>query len=232
MAIVFKNVSFNNNMNIYLDSNKIIGVMGVNYSDFFKSLSGNDIYVIDKENNFYEKKVSDELLKCYQEKSGFSFDQVINILLNRLSLSNDFLNKKIKELSHSEKRIIKYLKMLLINPQIIVIDEPYLYLDYGMKKRIRFLIKEIIKESQKTIIIGSCDSGIIYELSQRVMLIKNNSYLYNDTKKVFENIKILEDFNIDEPDIVRFVRIAREKGIHLDYTNDIRDLIKEVYKNV
>ena len=52
MAVVFKNVKFNNNMNLYLDSNKIIGVMGVNYSEFFKLLSGSDIYVIDKENNY------------------------------------------------------------------------------------------------------------------------------------------------------------------------------------
>ena len=232
MAIVFKNVSFNNNMNIYLDSNKIIGVMGVNYSDFFKSLSGNDIYVIDKENNFLEKKVSEELLKCYKEKSDYSFDEIVNIITNRLSLSKDFINKNIKELSHSEKRIVKYLKMLLINPKIIVIDEPYLYLDYDMKKKIRLLIKEIIKESKKTIIIGSCDSNIIYELSQKVMIINYNSFLYSDTQKVFEKIMVLNDYNIEEPEIVRFVRLAREKGINIDYTNDIRDLIKEVYKNV
>ena len=232
MAVVFKNVKFNNNMNLYLDSNKIIGVMGVNYSEFFKLLSGSDIYVIDKENNFFEKKVSDELLKCYQEKSYYSFDEIVNIITNRLSLSKDFINKNIKELTNREKRIVKYLKMLLINPKIIVIDEPYLYLDYDMKKKIRLLIKEIIKESKKTIVIGSCDSNIIYELSQKVMLINYNSYLYSDTQKVFENIMVLNDYNIDEPEIVRFIRLAREKGINIDYTNDIRDLIKEVYKNV
>ena len=101
-----------------------------------------------------------------------------------------------------------------------------------MKKKIRLLIKEIIKESKKTIIIGSCDSNIIYELSQKVMIINYNSFLYSDTQKVFEKIMVLNDYNIEEPEIVRFVRLAREKGINIDYTNDIRDLIKEVYKNV
>ena len=232
MAIVFKNVRFNNNMNIYLDSNIIIGVMGDNYSEFFKSLSGNDIYVIDKENDFLEKKVSDELLKCYKKRSDVSLDEATNIIIRRMDLSKEFLNKNIKELSHSEKRILKYLIMFLINPKIIIIDEPYLYLDYDMKKKIKILIKEIIKESKKTIIIGSCDSCIIYELTQRVMLINHHSYLYDDTKKVFENIGMLRDYNIAEPDIVRFIRLARKKGINLDYTNDIRDLMKEVYKNV
>lgn len=232
MAIVFKNVKFNNNMNIYLDSNKIIGVMGDNYSEFFKLLSGPDIYVIDKESDFLEKKVSDELLKSFKKKSDVSLDEAINIIINRLSLSKDFLDKNIKELSHGEKRILKYLMLFLINPKIIIIDEPYLYLDYDMKKKIRLLIKEIIKESKKTIIIGSCNSDIIYELSQKIMLINNHSFLYDDTKKVFKSIEVLNDYNIDEPDIVRFVRLARKKGINLEYTDDIRDLIKEVYKNV
>ena len=52
MAIVLKNVKFNNNLNLCLDSNKIIGIMGINYETFLKSLNGNNIFGIYKEDCF------------------------------------------------------------------------------------------------------------------------------------------------------------------------------------
>ena len=40
-------------------------------------------------------------------------------------------------------------------------------------------------------------------------------------------------FNVNIPEIVRFVELVRSnKKINLDFSNDIRDLIKDVYKNV
>ena len=43
---------------------------------------------------------------------------------------------------------------------------------------------------------------------------------------------ILKEYNIKKPHIIEFIDLCRGRGIHLNNTNDIRDLIKEVYKNV
>ncbi len=122
--------------------------------------------------------------------------------------------------------------MLIENKRIMIIINPFINLDYSNKKKIIYLLKKIMKESNKTIIIGSNKSDEIYSICDKILLIKDNKWLYQDTIDVFSDKKILDEFNIEETDIIKFVRLAREKKINLNYTSDIRDLIKEVYKNV
>ena len=114
----------------------------------------------------------------------------------------------------------------------MVIDEPFRDLDYFWKKKIIILLKKIIKETNKTIFIGSNQSDVIYSICNKILLIKNKKWVYDDINNVFGNNEILNDFGIEEPLIVKFIRLAKEKNVNLEYTNDIRDLIKEVYKNV
>lgn len=232
MAVVLKNVKSNNYKDIVLNSNKIIGVMSSNYQVFLKSLKGNNVYGIFYEDRFIEKKVYDELLRYNHSENTNIFIEKIMMLLRELELSEKILNKTINELSHSEKRLIKYLIMLLVNPSIIVVDEPFLYLDYYEKRVIINLFRKIIKNSKKTIVIGSNKCDIIYNVCEKVLLLNDNSYVYDDVEKIFSNKNTLDMYNILEPDIIKFVRLAREKRVYLDYTNDIRDLMKEVYKSV
>ena len=103
-------------------------------------------------------------------------------------------------------------------------------LDYGYKKKIVLLVNRLIKEN-KTVIIGSVDSNIIYTLCKKILLISDDDYYYSDTS-VFKKTRILEKYQIMIPDLVYFVDLAKDKKIKLRYSNDIRDLIKDVYRNV
>ena len=232
MAIVLKNVKFNNNLNLYLDSNMIIGIMGNNYESFIKSLKGDNVFGIYKDDYFKKNSVYDELLSVYNKNNKIVFDEVVKTLLSELGLDYSFFYKKVKELSSSEKTLLKYLLLFMKNPSIMIIDEPFLYLDYYWKKKITLILKNIIKGTKKTIIIGSCDSEIIYMLSEKVLLVDYNYCIYGEKNKIFGNKEILDKYQIDEPEIIEFVRLAREKKIKLNYTDDVRDLIKDVYKNV
>ncbi len=217
MAIVLKNSIYH----ITIDSQMIVGVMGCDYDKFLASLEGNNIFYLDKRVSVSNKKVS----------SLFSsnMDKAIEIIKD-FNLDNTFLDKKINELSHSELKILKYILLIISNKKIIIIDEPFMDLDYQNKKRIILLIKSLIK-GRKTVIVGSIDSNIIYSLCKKVLFIKENDYYYDDIK-VFSNIKVLDKYNVMMPDIVRFILLAKNKNIKLNYSYDIRDLIKDVYRNV
>jgi len=230
MAIVLKNVKINNNQNIVLDSNEIIGVMGKDYEKFLKLLKNNNMYYLDKENNFNKENVYDEIKEKFSDKKDL--DDIIKMLLKELDLDNSFVNKQIKDLSHSEKRLLCYLMLFIKNPSIIVIDEVFLYLDYHYKKKIKYLLKEIIKNTDKTIIIGSNRVDDIYSICDKLLIIKHDKCYYNNPSDIFSNLNIINEYGLDVPEIISFVNIAKEKRVNLNYTNDIRDLIKEVYKNV
>ena len=100
-----------------------------------------------------------------------------------------------------------------------------------MIKRLISLFKRIKYHTERTIIIFSNNSNTIYEQCDNVLLL-GNEYYYGTVKDVFTNLSLLEKYEIDVPNIVEFVNMAKEKGIQIDYSFDIRDLIKDVYKCV
>lgn len=221
MGLILKS----NNYNIKIDSNKIIGVMGKDYDRFLVSIKGRDISYIGKLDSFYTNSVYDEI-NLYENDNN-----IIEMYLDKLLLNKDFLSKKISDLSSGEKHLLRYLIGFIQNKNIIIIDEPFMDLDYNYKKRIIYLLNEMI--NNKTVIIGSFSSDIIYSIASKILLINDNNYFYGDIKRVFSDLDILSLYNIKMPEIVKFVALARNnKGIMIDYSNDVRDLIKDVYRNV
>ncbi len=202
-----------------IDSKTIIGVMGKDYDKFLSSLVGNDIFYLDKKNSVSNKKVS----------SLFNLDDNINNAIKEFELKQDFLNNRVYELSHSEEKILKYLLFIASNKKILVIDEPFMDLDYENKKKIILLINKLYKNN-KTVIIGSTNSNVIYSICKKILLLKDD-YYYGDIKAL-EDEKILDKYEISMPNLVEFTKLAKSKNIKLKYSNDIRDLIKDVYRNV
>jgi len=256
MEIKLKKLSYKNyfrDLTVTLTDNHIIGVMGKNYSQLlyligndnisskhilFNNLSlgnkkSNYIGYIDKKNNFYTAFVYDEILLYLNRYLGRCKDIEKRILktLDMLDVDKDFLKKRISELSNSEKRLLKYILMLIYNPNVIVIDEPYLFLDFRYKKIINNVLYTLKNKYKKTIIIGSCNSNIIYSLCELSLLVNRNNHLYGVTKTIF-NENELHKFGINVPDLVKFSDLVRKKGINIGYFQDIRDLIKDVYRNV
>ena len=215
-----------NYQDIIVESKKIIGIMG-NYEEFIYSLNDN-VFLVKKDSYFIKDNVYDEL--NYYIKSDF--DEVVNNYFDIFSLDRSLLKRKIKDLSSSEKRILKYIEALISNKKIIVIDNAYLYLDLCNKKKIDNVLKKMIRESDKTIFIGSNNSDDIYNLCDRLLLINGNKYYYGKTIDIFTSDELLQEYGIIKPEIIHFVDLCRRKDKKINYTCDIRDLIKEVYKNV
>lgn len=217
MAIILKN----NKYDLSIDSNTIIGVMGNNYDKFLSSLASHDIYYLDKKVSVSNKKVY-SLLNIDDSKTSK--------VLKEYKIDDEFLNKRIKHLSHSEQKLLKYILLVISDKKVNVIDEPFMDLDYSNKKKVVLLINKLIKE-KKTVIIGSVNSNIIYSLCKKVLFINENDTYYGKIDS-FQNQDLLKKYHIEIPDLVKFVSLAKDKRIKLKYTYDIRDLIKDVYRNV
>ncbi len=215
MGLILKSKKYGD---ISIDSNKIIGVIGL-----LNLIKLNNVSMVSKDYEFYTDFVSSEI-------SLYSIDNK-EIIFDEFNIKNDFLDKKISELSNSEKHLLKYVIGFLQNNEIIVIDEPFLDMDYNWKKKLVSLFKRMIYKTNKTIFIISNDMNIIYELCDKVLIV-GEDYYYDSTINIFKNKEILNKYNIDIPDIVEFINLAKEKKILIDYSFDIRDLIKDVYKSV
>ena len=211
MAIVLKGKKYNK---VMIDSNICIGVLG-DYKEYLELFRGN-VYYLKKDEFKINKGDLDNSDELEKYKYFIDIDKI--------------LNKDSGLLSHSDNRLLAYIKMLSSNSKIIVIDEPFLYLDNNNKKKIKLLFNQLIKE-KKTIIIASNDTNVIYSLCKKVLLVKDYEVCYENVL-VLNDENVLKKYSLDMPQILFFINEARKKGISLPYTKDVRDLIKDVYRNV
>lgn len=259
MEIRYKNYKYEKqNINFCLNENTIFGITGTKYKEFlsifniinkYTNVTINKNKLNNKNIFFYQNKITnikkinelDIKVEDYLEKIIIDYDlQIKNInkkiedSLTIVGINKDKKELYIKDLSTSERNLLRVSISLLFNPEIIILEEPYFSLDIKNIKRLNILFNRLTDQYKKTIILGSSDSNELYKYTKKMIFISNNNIVkIGDTKEVYKNIKFLKDNAFDIPESVMFTYNANnKKNIKLDYLQDIRDTIKDIYKHI
>lgn len=191
-------------------------------------------YIKENPNDFlFNKRVIDELnfgIKYFKYKLN---KQSIRIkeALTLVGLTEDYLNKEVSSLSLNEKKRLSIASSLIFNPSIIILEEPTMFLTYKDKEKLVKLIHLLKTKYKKTIIIITKDTNLPYEVSDEVVLIKDGNIVKYGTKEILTQDKLINSIGSSVPEIVKFINISNTMNANLTYTNNILDLIKEVYRN-
>lgn len=164
------------------------------------------------EKNFKTLKVKDEIKN----------EKIVKLLNFDLSL----FNKNIYELSSGEKQQIAILKVLNEKSDLIILDEPFLNLDFKIKTKLITIIKKIKTDYKKTIIIKSYNINDLYFICDCILAFNKFKLSYSVEKKDFINkFKKLKPIEFSE-------YVLQTKNIKLGYYDNVKDLIKAVYRDV
>ena len=191
-------------------------------------------YIKENPNDFlFNKRVIDELnfgIKYFKYKLN---KQSIRIkeALTLVGLTEDYLNKEVSSLSLNEKKRLSIASSLIFNPSIIILEEPTMFLTYKDKEKLVKLIHLLKTKYKKTIIIITKDTNLPYEVSDEVVLIKDGNIVKYGTKEILTQDKLINSIGSSVPEIVKFINTSNTMNANLTYTNNILDLIKEVYRN-
>src|SRR5699024_3104448 len=98
--------------------------------------------------------------------------QMVNSYVDMLGLGAH-LNKQIHMLSGGQKQRVAIARTLVMQPNILLLDEPLSALDSVMKESIKQHIKRIAAELNLTIIIVTHDPEEALTLSDKVLIINN-----------------------------------------------------------
>lgn len=84
--------------------------------------------------------------------------------------------------------------------EIIILDEPTAHLDLHNTIKILTLLKNLVKETQKTIIITSHEVNLALQLSDYIILFKDDKVVADSPNKLIEsnNFENLFDSNLIE----------------------------------
>ena len=144
-------------------------------------------------------------------------------MLEKVGLAG-YEKKKIKELSGGEQQRVAIARSMVLNPKLLLLDEPLSNLDVHLRDIMRKEIKRIQKQFGVTMIIVTHDQEDAFKLADRVIVINEGHIeqigtpveLYKEPKNNFISSFIGENNIIDESLIIR----PEEISIKLDSSGE------------
>ncbi len=121
-------------------------------------------------------KVIDDLLAVDESEKS------VDIQLNNLGIS-DLKEKHPFDLSGGQKQLVALAKVLLTQPQLLLLDEPTKGIDALSKENLAALIRGLSKHM--TIVVASHDLEFVAKISDRVAMIFNGQMESVDTMREF-----------------------------------------------
>ena len=98
------------------------------------------------------------------------------------------VNSYPHQLSGGQRQRVMIAMAIACNPDLLIADEPTTALDVTIQKQIIELLKELQKNLNMSIIFISHDLGVISEISQRVLVMKDGKVVEEgSTKNIFKN---------------------------------------------
>ena len=134
-------------------------------------------------------KIGETLKEPLDINTNFSKSRkktVVRDVLEEVGLTEDILTRYPHEFSGGQRQRIAIARALILNPKLLIADEPVSALDASIQAQIINLMKEMKKERNLTILFISHDLSVIKYLADRVGIMYFGELIEeNDTSSIF-----------------------------------------------
>lgn len=138
-------------------------------------------------------KIKDILVEPLDINTNYSKNRknaLVKSVLYDVGLSDDSLDRYPHEFSGGQRQRIAIARALILNPKLIIADEPVSALDASIQAQIINLLKELKKERNLTILFISHDLNVIRYLADRVGVMYFGKLVEeNSTSQIFNSPK-------------------------------------------
>lgn len=152
----------------------------ISYNKIIKNFHSDKYQAINNLHNlkylFYTNKINTKIFNNFIFKNVVIKHKIFNVL-KQVNLKNDIFYKYPHELSGGEKQRLTIAKALILEPKIIVADEPISSLDNKNAKDIVELFKNINKNSKVAIFFISHQTHLLKGFSNKIWTIKNGQLI-------------------------------------------------------
>ncbi|MBK3518069.1 energy-coupling factor ABC transporter ATP-binding protein [Carboxylicivirga marina] len=105
-------------------------------------------------------------------------------------------DKLIHTLSYGQKKQVALAGVLAMEPEVILLDEPFAWLDYRQSKRLLTLLNQLTKMG-KTLIVSTHDSEFANQWAQRAWVMKDGALEADlPTENLFNNAQLVDKLDI------------------------------------
>ena len=152
--------------------------------------------------------------------------------MRMLDLNESFNGRNPFQLSGGEKRRVAIAGIIVMQPKILILDEPMAGLDPIGKIELKKLIKRLHTEVSPTIVIVSHDMDDIAEIADRVLILSKGEIVVDKpVREAFNNEELIKGLHLDLPSARKIANKLIAKGVKI--RNDVltmKELEEEILR--
>lgn len=101
----------------------------------------------------------------------------------------DFANKKVKSLSGGQKQRVAIAKALAVEPEVLLLDEPFAHIDEFRRSRLRRLLYSYLKERKITCVTATHDANEALSFADYILILQDGQVsFYGKPQELYNNV--------------------------------------------
>jgi cobalt/nickel transport system ATP-binding protein len=199
---------------------KIREKVGVVMQDVDEQILGPTVYddiLFAPLNYGIERKKAEAMAKAVMEK------------LNLESIQKKIVNY----LSGGEKKKVALAGALVMEPELLILDEPFTGLDPVSRRDFIQILNELNREKEITFIITLHEVDLVPEMTDILYLMHGHGDLSERGRpdEIFGRFKDLESFNLEEPTLTKLFKGLKKEGLDFGDPLFIDEAIQSIKKH-
>jgi cobalt/nickel transport system ATP-binding protein len=156
---------------------------------------------------------------------------LVEKVLAELNITN--LKDKVPHyLSGGQKRKVALASALVLDPELLVLDEPFEGMDPLSRTEFIELINQLVRDRKMTLILTLHDVNIVPSIADVVFLLKFGGEISRrgTPRQIFENVKELATYNLEPPILTKLFLELKKQNPDLSVPVDVQEALKEIEK--
>lgn len=141
---------------------------------------------------------------------------LVKKILPVVGLDESYLERSPFELSGGQKRRVAIAGILVLNPSVLVLDEPTAGLDPQGAKEMMTLFMNLNRKENKTVLLVTHDMEHVMKYCNHVIVLEQGKVKQqSDVKTFFQHPEWMINIGINPPSIIRLKMQLEEKGFKI-----------------
>ena len=151
----------------------------------------------------------------------------VSVALRKVGIEH-LAHKVCHYLSGGEKRKVALAGALVLEPELLLLDEPFEGLDPASRNDIVDLLNRLNREHGVSLVVATHDVQLVQPLADKVYVLKRGGEILaqGPPAEIFRDVELLKRTNIEAPVLAELFQVLESRGVDLGRPENVEEAVK------